>query len=70
MKQIFVCHKCKTVLAELSNDLLRSYGFGLKIVPNAYAEDLAWAVCEKCHAETPIDASFLKHILKGRKPPA
>jgi hypothetical protein len=66
MKQTLACSNCGKLLAELSEKEIKSYGFGIKINKGAYQQDLAWAVCNVCSAETPFNAEFLKAILKQK----
>jgi hypothetical protein len=66
MKQTLACTNCGKLLAELSEKGIKSYGFGIKVNKGAYHQDLAWAVCTDCSAETPFNAEFLKAILKEK----
>ena len=49
---------------------MECYGFGMRVVRGAYEEDLAWAICPQCQAETPFDSSFVKHIVGFEPPPS
>ena len=67
MKQTLACTNCGKVLSELSNNIIKSNGFGIKIDRNAYNEDLAWAICNECKSETPFNATSLKAILNKKQ---
>ena len=67
MKKTLACSNCGKKLAEISEQGIQSYGFGIKIEKGAYDEDLAWAVCKSCSSETPFNAEMLKKILKQQK---
>ncbi len=62
MKQTLTCEKCGTVLAEMEADKITSYGVGVRIVPRAYSEGLAWAICSQCSHQTAFDATWLKAL--------
>ena len=64
MKQTLSCTNCGKLLGELTEQTIKSNGFGIKIHKGAFNEDLAWAVCDVCSTETPFNAEFLKAILK------
>ena len=67
MKQTLSCSNCGKLLGELTNNEIKSNGFGIKINKGSFNEDLAWAVCDVCSTETPFNAEFLKAILKINK---
>ncbi len=70
MKQRLVCSGCGALLAQVDEDRMECYGFGMRVVRGAYEEDLAWAICPQCQAETPFDSSFVKHIVGFEPPPS
>jgi phage FluMu protein Com len=58
------CSKCGHLLAKYSGETglhrqMKFFGARVRVEKNALGEDLGWAICPKCKAQTRIDASYL-----------
>lgn len=62
MKQTLKCERCGVTLAELEENKIVSHGVGIRIDPRAYAENLAWAICDRCSHQTAFDATWFKAV--------
>jgi hypothetical protein len=63
MKKKLVCSGCRRVLAEIAQDSIASFGFGIK--KTATGELLA--VCTDCKAETPMDPEIAGILNSNRR---